>query len=425
MWSDDVLAARIAYLRRIVRQSFDSAPEHVQGFVSRCLDGLSIPSGEPPLSQSAALQQCFESARFGGYPSLARAGYCFAQTDRSQLTPDSAVDFFHWLNHQRQRPKNSQSELAGDSIALLGIADGLRIITQLGIEQDSANEGRSWLCGLLQQHGTSDPRLTRVRLLAGDLLDRQGRLGRQVIQSDDPHFAVLDLCLWRTWPDAFRSMTHPDACARRSLFKRLLMDPPPTEGEVLYATCWLCALDALVSNISESVIPDVHYVVRILAATQGSFRRWRWEQHSTRRGTMPARWLIDKESDVQAFLLALLYPIFRDQLEDEQYLRGFGLRQGRFDFAITSLRLIVEVKVLRTSDDIHSLESQVADDLSLYFKEPNPFDTMVIYIYDDRDQREPEKYPAIQNSFKRRSPRIVDVIIIQRPSMIPNRDRRD
>jgi hypothetical protein len=140
---------------------------------------------------------------------------------------------------------------------------------------------------------------------------------------------------------------------------------------------------------------------------------------------MPARWLIDKESDVQAFLLALLYPIFRDQLEDEQYLRGFGLRQGRFDFAITSLRLIVEVKVLRTSDDIHSLESQVADDLSLYFKEPNPFDTMVIYIYDDRDQREPEKYPAIQNSFKRRSPRIVDVIIIQRPSMIPNRDRRD
>jgi hypothetical protein len=424
MQLDDVLARRAAYLRRIVRQSFDSAPEHVQGFVSRCVDGLSLPSGEPPLFKYTALPECFESARFGGYPALARSGYCFAQTDYSRLTLDSAVAFFRWLNHQRQRPENSQCELAGDSIALLGIADGLRAIEQLGLEEACVNEARTWLCGLLQQHGTSDPRLSRVRLLAGDLLDRQGRLGWWVVPSNDPYEAALDLCLWRTWPEAFRSMTHPEVCARRSLFKHLLMDPSPVEGGALHAASWLCALDVLVSDISEHAIPDVHQVVRILTASQGSFKRWRWEERTTRKGATPARWLIDKEADVQAFLLALLYPFFREQLEDEQYLRGFGLRQGRFDFAITSLRLIVEVKVLRTSDDIKELEAQVTDDLSLYFKESNPFDSMVIYIYDDRDKPEPERYPAMQDAFKRRSSRITDVVIVQRPSMIPNRDQR-
>ena len=139
---------------------------------------------------------------------------------------------------------------------------------------------------------------------------------------------------------------------------------------------------------------------------------------------MPARWLIDKEADVQAFLLAVLYPYFVDQLEDEQYLQGFGLRQGRFDFAVTSLGLIVEVKVMRNTNDIKKLESEIADDLALYFKDGNPFRTMIVYIYDDRDKPEPENYPAIRDAFKRRSEHIVDVVIVQRPSMIPDRKER-
>ena len=130
---------------------------------------------------------------------------------------------------------------------------------------------------------------------------------------------------------------------------------------------------------------------------------------------MPARWLIDKEADIQALLFAVLYPYFGGQLQDEQYLQGFGLRQGRFDFAITSLGLIVEVKVLRTSNDVNDLEAQIADDLSLYFKTENPFESMVVYIYDDRDRPEPEKHPLIQEALKRRSDRILDVVVVQRP----------
>jgi hypothetical protein len=277
---------------------------------------------------------------------------------------------------------------------------------------------------LLEQHGGSEARLNRARLLASDLLEEQGRFGRYLAESTDARVAALDLCLWRSWPDVLRNVEHPDPAMRRELFKTLLTAQPPDEGELLHAASWLCALDVLTNEIAVAAVPDANQVARILAETQGSFRRWRWEEKATRQNTMAARWLIDKEADVQAFLLAVLYPYFIDQLEDEQYLQGFGLRQGRFDFAITSLGLIVEVKVMRMSSYVTALEAEIADDLALYFKEGNPFKTMIVYIYDDRDKPEPEKYPAIRDALMRRSDRIVNVVIVQRPSMIPNRNNR-
>ncbi|MEX2487994.1 MAG: hypothetical protein WD356_00545 [Pseudomonadales bacterium] len=277
---------------------------------------------------------------------------------------------------------------------------------------------------MLAQQGGTAAGLERARLLAADLLEDQGRFGRDLARSGDPRIAAFDLCLWRGWPDVLRNVRHPDVARRRDLFKALLAVRPPAAGEVLTAASWLCALDVLTGEIAAASVPDAHQVAHILAETQGSFRRWRWEQSATRKDAMPARWLIDKEADVQAFLLAVLYPYFVDQLEDEQYLQGFGLRQGRFDFAVTGLGLIVEVKVMRNTSDIKKLESEIADDLALYFQDGNPFRTMIVYIYDDRDKPEPEKYPAIRDAFKRRSERIVDVVIVQRPSMIPNRMER-
>jgi len=424
MSSEDVLASRLTLLRGIVRMGFGFAPEQVQGFLIRALHTLVAPPDELPLLAEAPLEECLNAARFGGYPSLARTGFCLARQCSYSAGADAARTFLDCIARQRERPAHSQAELAGDAIALLGIADGLRAIPQAGLDLDSLNESRSWLRGLMESHGGSDTRLNRARLLASDLLDDQGRLGRYIAHTDDLRVAALDLCLWRTWPDVLRTMEHPNTSSRRELFKHLLTDPQPAEGEVLHAAASLCALDVLTDDLAAAVVPNAHQVARILAATQGSFRRWRWESQATRHGVMPARWLIDKEADIQAFLLAVLYPYFGDQLEDEQYLQGFGLRQGRFDFAITSLRVIIEVKVLRTSGDINDLEAQVADDLSLYFKEPNPFESMIVYVYDDRDGPEPEKYPAVRDAFRRRSQRIVDVVIVPRPSMIPDRSSR-
>jgi REase_DpnII-MboI len=424
MVADDILASRLAVLRRMIRKGFRDAPEQVQGFTTRVLRREDGAGDGGPLYPEPSVDDCLAAARFGGYPSLAKAGYSLARQSMQPFSADAAGTFLHGIARQGERPAGTQALLAGDAIALLGIADGLRAIAQAYPTMESQHAANTWLRALLEQHGGSDTRLHRVRLLAYDLLDEQGRFGRQLAQVDDPRVAALDLCLWQNWPDVLRDVRHPDAARRRALLKRLLTDPLPHEGELLHAASWLCGLDVLTDEIVALAVPDAHQVARMLAATQGSFRRWRWEKKATRQGVMPARWLIDKEADIQALLLAVLYPYFRDQLQDEQYLQGFGLRQGRFDFAIPCLGLIVEVKVLRTSNDVNDLEAQIADDLSLYFKEENPFESMVVYVYDDRDRPEPEKYPLIQEALKRRSDRILDVVIVQRPSMIPDRGQR-
>ena len=422
---EDVLGNLLAVLREIVRNGFEDAPAQVQGFIVRVLERENRYSSDAPLYREWAVEDCLEAVRFDGYPALARAGYSLAHGGQAPIDADVADRFLQCIDQQRDRPAARQSELAGDALALLGISDGLRMISQgAALSAERLEAARTWVRELLEQHGGSDARLGRARLLASDLLDEQGRFGRRLAQSDDARVAAFDLCLWKGWTDVLRNVEHPDTEQRRALFKTLLTAQPPGEGELLHAASWLCALDVLSDEVAAATVPDAHQVARILAETQGSFRRWRWEEKATRQKTMPARWLIDKEADVQAFLLAVLYPYFRDQLEDEQYLQGFGLRQGRFDFAISSLGLIVEVKVVRASSDINGVESEIADDLALYFKEGNPFRTMIVYIYDDRDRPEPEKYPAIRDALKRRSDRIVDVVVVQRPSMIPGRDNR-
>jgi hypothetical protein len=257
----------------------------------------------------------------GRLPSLARLGYCLARRANT-LDTEVARTFLHAIERQRERSAHSHAELAGDAIALLGIADGLRALKLEGRLPDSDGNPWSWIRRLLDQHGASDPRLNRARLLAGDLLDGQGHLGRQLTQSDDLRVAALDACLWQAWPDALRTMEHPDAPTRRKLFIHPLSDPAPAEGEVLHAGAWLCGLEVLTADLVAALVPDAHRVARFLAATQGSFRRWRWEEKPTRKGAAPARWLIDKEADLQAFLLAVLYPYFGEQLVDEQYLQG-------------------------------------------------------------------------------------------------------
>jgi hypothetical protein len=421
---DDVLANRCTILRSCIRRGVLQAPHQVRGFVIRAAEKISIPSDEPSLAVREPLREVLKALNFGGYPTLAYAGYCIGCALSGEVNEEVGTGFLRGIDRQCERSSASQAQLAGDAIALLGIADGLRAIERNKVATEHVERAKDWVLDLIEQHAGSDIRINRARLLAGDFLDGQGRFGLQLAKSDEPVTAALDICLWRVWPDVLKFAVHPGTERRRLLFSDLLILPAPTEGEVLRATIWLSALNVLINEAASATIKDAHQVVRILELTQSSFRRWRWEQESTRKRTAPTRWLIDKEADVQAFLLAILSPYFGDDLRDEQYLQGFGLRQGRFDFAIASLRLIVEVKILRTHKDVDAIEAQVEDDLAIYFKDTQIFDTMIVYIYDDRDKPEPEKYFSIKNALKSRSKRILEVIIIRRPSMIPNRTNR-
>jgi hypothetical protein len=121
----------------------------------------------------------------------------------------------------------------------------------------------------------------------------------------------------------------------------------------------------------------------------------------------------------------VLYPVFREHLVEEEFLRGSVLQQPRTDFGITSLKLIIEAKILRHESDFKAVEEQIAGDLGLYFSEGNRYDRLLVYIYDDCDQHRPELYAVLQHALKGRDARIEDVVIVRRPHVMPSRkDRR-
>ena len=80
-------------------------------------------------------------------------------------------------------------------------------------------------------------------------------------------------------------------------------------------------------------------------------RKWTWETEPRTTNGTARQWHIDHEYHVQNLLWVLLAPIFPD-LDDEQYLTKIGQKNPRADLYIPSMRIIVEVKFLRSGDRI-------------------------------------------------------------------------
>jgi hypothetical protein len=401
----DVLQAKLAALEAIVDGSLSLASETSLGFAEAILSGR------------AALFAGTSSAGdldYGGIPALAHAGYM--ATSRA---PFDAAKFSRAVDRLRGRSRGGRDQLGPDDLALLGIATG---IAAAGNADGQSAERCRWLLDIATENAEPNAWSNRARQLAADLLDGAGRL-----RADPPSSAdalALDLVLRHRWPNAFSTVAVLGAEQRQHLMTALLTSSNPAQGELERGATWLAAIDLLVQRISAELVPDYSSLVAMLEATQSAFRRWVWDAKPNRAGVGPARWLIDSEAHVQAFLWAILEPRFGDGLVDEQYLPGFGQKQPRFDFGIRGLKTIVEVKIARSSSDFSRIEEEVAGDLGLYFTDPQNWDRMVVYIYDDSNTPHSERYDTLRSALLQRDARIRDVVFVQRPGMIPPRNKR-
>ena len=230
--------------------AFEEGPAQVQGFVVRVLDRGGRYPGSEPLFQEKSAEDCLSAVRFEGYPALARAGYKLAGGGAAAIGDDISNRFMQCIEQQRGRPGLLQSELAGDALSLLGIADGIRAVANRG----DPNAGPlasacAWMRELLNQHGWIGRAAgAGLGYLPANCWTNRGDSGDGLIESDDGRVAALDLCLWASWKDVLGHVEHPDTEQRRELFKMLLTAPPPDEGELLHAASWLCAFDVLTSE---------------------------------------------------------------------------------------------------------------------------------------------------------------------------------
>lgn len=404
-----LLADRLAGLQTIIRRAIPLSSGTSLGFASVLLAG----EAEPIDGESATVAAELD---YGGIPSLARAGYAMGR-DPSDFA--LAAKFAQAIERVRGRPTGGREQLGDDDIALLGIGHGLNVLDP---DRAAPDVARRWLLSLADENGTAQTWTRRARFLAADLLDQGGRLRAEPSESMD--ILALDLALRRGWNMAYATVSQIDRSRQQDLMAALLTSPLPQEGDLERAAVWTAALRILAGRAATELVPDVDALVETLIATQSAFRRWVWDTKPNRNAVTPARWLIDNEAHVQSFLWAILEPRFGDQLRDEQYLPGYGQLQPRFDFGLADLKVIVEVKIARTIGDFSKIEEEVAGDTGIYFSDPGRYDRMVAYVYDDCDVQRPEQYDTLRSALRQRDARIIDVVIVRRPGMIPNRTSR-
>ncbi|WP_420382231.1 hypothetical protein [Novosphingobium sp.] len=400
----DLLAAKRAALEAAVTGSLELASETSLGFAQAVL------AGRAELLNSARAAGDLD---YGGIPALARAGFLAGSAD---FDP---AGFIRALDRLRGRGKAGRGQLGPDDLAILGIAAGLAAVDD---KDGSDAERRRWLLDLANENAEPNSWSNRARQLAADLLDGAGRLRADPQGQADA--MALDTVLRQRWPRAFATVPPITVEQRRELMAALLSTAAPAPGELERAAIWLSAAGQLVQRISAELVPDYSSLVTTLEATQSAFRRWVWDTQPNRRFIGPARWLIDTEAHLQAFLWAILEPRFGDDLVDEQYLPGFGQKQARFDFAVRALKTIVEVKIVRSLRDFAKIEEEVAGDLGLYFSDPRNWDRMIVYVYDDCDVHHSERYDTLRAALVQRDRRIGAVVVVQRPGMIPPRGQR-
>jgi hypothetical protein len=310
--------------------------------------------------------------------------------------------------------------LASDDVALLGLSEGMARLRKagFGVSKDVGD----WLARLVDSGSGQGHWLARVRSLAGDLLDGRDRL-RPSPSAADADSRALEFALRGTWREAFTSPHGMDDEGRAQLLASLLSEQAPRPGDLERAAVWLRAIDILVTYAARHLTPSVSDTVRILQDVQHSLKRWRAHDRPRRKGVRPGNWLIDDEYDVQTLLWAILYPIFGPDLVDESYLPNWGFTEPRLDLGIESLGVIIEAKIARSSSDFNKIEGEIHADLGLYFKEPSKFDRVIVVVYDDCDKHVPEKIDGLKNALMKRD-RIEGVVVVRRPSVMPNRNSR-
>jgi hypothetical protein len=381
MNGEDILASRITKLRTIVKESFITANEQSQGFALRILGTETPFKSEDSLQFDLATASL--SAHYGGVPTAAYLGYGISHLSASNLSQEIYDKCWETIKRLYCRSGSALDEFIHDDVSVLGVVDGVLTLNKWGIVDDGF---RSWLAQLIERDRTIDSWSGRLWSLSAELLEERGRLQTRLAQ-EDLFTLALDLCPQHCWPQVYKQSATLDQSTQQLLMKTLLIESPPEVGDLERSVIWLQSLTLLAQQTVVSLLPSVSDTARILRNTQAALKRWVWDEKSKRKNVSPAHWLIDDEYHVQSLLWAMLYPIFKEQLVDEIVLPGYGQLQPRADFGIVNLKLIVEVKILRTKADFTNFEEQIAGDLGLHFSEPDRFDRMIAYFYDDCDKQ--------------------------------------
>lgn len=341
------------------------------------------------------------------YPVVAALGYSLFHFGRQ--APEAAWDTFaRGIGRLRQRDPFPADRIAFpyQPMSFLGIALGAKA------SEPRARTDGAWLAGLID-----DKRLDAAGALQRLMYSyvRFVLTGKTFVASvaESQTAPELGMIEWGCRRGAFRLDNHDaEVELRRRVLEQGLTAVPRALEPGLAALLWGSMTSVVSRSIDEAFLSKNH-VGALLRRFEAAMRRWRWDDPAST--SLPIRWPISSEREVQDILWILLRGVFED-LVDEETLAKFGHSSYRADFGIPTLRILIEVKFVRTAKDFRSIEREIAQDAAAYLISTNGrYDELVVFIYDDSSSVQEH---AITESALRQLPQVLDVVIASKPSQL-------
>lgn len=302
------------------------------------------------------------------YTALAYIGYVSIAREDSSLG-DAVVRGCKWfVGRNIRRTTGDLQAFALDPVGLLGILLGIRAAGDSRLESSVGTRIKE----ALQASGPSyaqDPLKSAFRDACNCILE--GTLS--VEASTSP--AILNALLSRL------AIETPLLLADAALSEST--KAATEDVDAFTAALHLASLHVLLRQSSAINLqrPTVEQILAVLNGVEAGLFRWAYGQNKTQK------WEVANEYDVQSMLYFLLKPIL-PELKEEEVLPSIGRKRPRVDLVVPSMRLSIEVKFLRKSEQFNSILGEVAEDKSLYLGPSSAYSRMIVFLWDDSSRTE-------------------------------------
>lgn len=289
-----------------------------------------------------------------------------------------------------------------DSSVMVGLVLGGKYLSE------SSNEYIAWLTNIVSKLKNEKPILLKD---AGFLyaLYLLGILEKNLYIDDDSSLPQLSFCDFILKVDASYSINTTDEYLKNRIVELALSESLESIAAYHSALIWKSLKDSI-SELSSIKINNASTVVHVLNQFESALKRWRYDSDSLKN---PIKWEITSEREVQDILWLILRSYWVD-IKDEEAMPKFGHSTYNVDFAIPSLKLLIEAKYARKATDFKQLEKEILEDLIPYLN--SSYDKIIVFIYDSSAsvQHHEETRQALCSVDG-----IFDVIIASKPSQLP------
>ena len=329
----------------------------------------------------------------------------------SQLNDKAKDRFRHSFDMLMQRDpfKGSHVSFAYQPITIIGLILGTKKVSDDGWQKTASQ----WLSSIINKRiekGNLSGFHSMLYCYSRYLLD--GTVAELSIDPDEATIEEMSILLWATKRGIFRNKGSGETlpAIRHQLINLLVRKDIVVDADDKAAMIWIAASETISADINTYLLSP-SYVSAVLSRFEDAMKRWRNDPDTLKN---PIRWPIISEREVQDILWLILRSYFED-LVDEDALPKIGHKYHITDFAIPSLRLLIEVKYIYKKTEFKKVEQEIMVDSVAYLSKTQDYDKILVFIYDETSSV--QEHGTTKNDLMKIDG-IEDVIIVSKPSQL-------